>query len=100
MAYSEFNDPWVAVDVGWYESGRVACGDWLLIAFDGFPPVVARAWDAGYLARHHVADIGPLPIAVDLPEHLRPDYKMAWPAWVLNLSALLERGGDQWLVSE
>ncbi len=78
--------------MGWYESGRVACGDWLVVAFKDGPLLLARAWDAGYLAQYHVADLGSLPIVVDVPEHLRPDGKMAWPVHVLNLSNYLQVG--------
>jgi hypothetical protein len=64
LVYDENDPPWVAVDVGRYESGEVRCGDWLLLVFDDGGWLTARALDAGRLAGTVAA--------VDLPEHLHP----------------------------
>lgn len=57
--------PWVALDVGLYESGQVACGDLLTIYLDNGIEFQAYALDAGPLAQHQTALGGP--IVVDVP---------------------------------
>jgi hypothetical protein len=62
---------WVALDVSEYQSGRVRCGDPVRVKFANGQTLRARALDAGYLYKHHIADTG-LPIVVDVPVHLAP----------------------------
>ena len=72
-AYSEEMAPWVALDVGLYESGVVACGASVRLVFEDGQTLRARALDAGYLARHYVEEWGrERPIVADVPAHLAP----------------------------
>ena len=82
LIYSEDLPPWVAVDVGEYWSGRVQCGDMLAVKFANGETLRARAWDAGYLARHG--------IVVDVPLHLARKWRGEGiiGATVVNYSAL------------
>ncbi len=83
---SEDLPPWAAFDIGWYESGRVRCGDLVLLNFDNGEWLLVRAWDAGTFQGYYVNTWPELPILADLPEHLRPDGAMAWQVRVVNLS--------------
>ena len=81
LIYSEGLPPWVAVDVNLYRSGRVQCGDRLLLSFADGKRLVARALDAGYLAEYG--------IVADVPMHLAP-FDLARgvvPVRVMNASA-------------
>ena len=78
-------EPWAAFDVGWYESGRVTCGERVLLIFES-TAIIVRAWDAGRFQGRWVTDYGPdVPIVVDLPEHLRPDSRLSWPVVVVTM---------------
>lgn len=81
LVYSEDNLPWAAFDVTWYEAGRIACGERVRLLFEDGTTLEVVALDAGrfYSGGYWVQDWPELPIVVDLPEHLRPDDKMAWP---------------------
>lgn len=94
--YETDRAPWVAVDVGDYESGRVTCGDWLRIT-DGDTVVLAQAMDAGYLSRHYVEDYGPdIRIGVDIPWHLWPwGDTLSRVVTVENVTRQLERMVDR-----
>lgn len=72
LVYDESLEPWIAVDVELYRSGRVQCGDLFLLAFSDGRTMTARAWDAGTFDGYYVITWPELPIVVDLPEHLRP----------------------------
>ena len=84
----------MAFDIGWYESGRIKCGDDMLLIFETGSMLV-KAWDAGTFQGYWVEGFGPdAPILVDLPEHLRPDGRMSWPVVVVTLNKLKGRLGD------
>ena len=68
--YERDTGPWLAVDIGEYESGRTRCGDWYLIRFYDGSRHFARALDSGYLADYNVWDTG-LPFVADLPYYFR-----------------------------
>lgn len=86
LIYSESTVPWVAVDVGEYESGRIRCGDELWLRFGDGSELRALALDAGYLAGYYVEQWGS-PIVVDIPEHLAPFPGLSAPVQVVNHSA-------------
>ncbi len=92
LTYSEDLPAWAAFDIGWYKSGRVRCGDLVLLMFEGGERLLVRAWDAGRFRGYYVNTWPELPILADLPEHLRPDGAMAWRVRVVNLS--------QWFVAK
>lgn len=74
QVYDEAASPWFSVDVGEYQSGRVRCGEWFLLAFGNGTYLVAQALDAGRFVDRYVLDYGPdRPVVVDLPEHLHPN---------------------------
>lgn len=81
--------PWVAVDVRWYETGRVHCGDLLSVDFGEGPtgPRTLRAYalDAGPLGDYQVTGLGT--IGVDVPAHLWPLQTRAAIVKVVNLTA-------------
>lgn len=56
--------PWVAIDVKWYQSGIIQCGDKLTVHLDNGVTFTARALDAGpfvgYRTEHG-------PVIVDVP---------------------------------
>ena len=79
-------DPWVAVDVGMYESGRVRCGDELWVYLPDGSVLVAQALDAGYLAAYRTRDYPNLPIVVDVPAMFAP-FEGLSPVRVINRSA-------------
>lgn len=56
--------PWIAIDVKWYESGLIACGDMLIVELDTGDTFTARALDAGPFAGHRTA-YGP--VVIDVP---------------------------------
>jgi hypothetical protein len=68
--YEESRGPWLALDVGWYESGRVSCGDWFLIFFEDGSTMLAKARDAGHHANYSTWDTG-LPHIADMPYYWR-----------------------------
>jgi hypothetical protein len=80
LRYSEDTTPWAAFDVTWYEEGRIACGDHVILVFADGAVLEVIALDAGrfYSGNYWVQDWPELPIVADLPEHLRPDDRMAW----------------------
>lgn len=61
--------PWVALDVGLYEAGRVKCGDKLLLWLENKQPFEVTALDAGTFAGYFVAEWPTLPVIADLPEY-------------------------------
>lgn len=70
--YDVGTEPWVALDVGLFESGLVPCGAPVTVWGPGWS-LRARALDAGRLAGHYVEEWGAdRPIVVDVPEHLAP----------------------------
>lgn len=77
LRYSE-NDIFVAVDVSEYTSGRIKCGDFLIVYLDG-KTLLARAWDAGRL---YAANLG---IVVDVPYKY---HNLNSQAHIVNLSAI------------
>jgi hypothetical protein len=79
-------DPWVAVDVGLYESGQVRCGDELWVYFPDGEVLQAPALDAGHLAKYYVIDYPGLPIVVDVPG-MFATFNGVSPVRVLNVSA-------------
>jgi hypothetical protein len=97
LVYAETTTPWVALDVTEFKSGRVRCGDPVLVRFQDGTTLRARALDAGNLYDHYIADLplpsgegrgeGGLPIAVDVPTHLAPFPGLSAPAQ-LHLPAL------------
>ena len=83
-------EPWVAVDVGLYESGAICCGDVLLVTTP-YGTIRARAIDSGPLLRYNV---GGQPILVDIPTHLAPFApRLSSPVKVVNLSGLSREAG-------
>jgi hypothetical protein len=80
--------PWVAVDVRWYETGRVRCGDLLEVTFPG-RTLRAYALDAGPLSQYQVQGLGT--IGVDVPAHLWPVKGRAAVVGVRNLTAECRR---------
>jgi hypothetical protein len=88
LIYGPESPPWVAVDVGEYESGRVRCWDLLYIRFANGETLLAYALDAGYLASHYVEQWGTQPIVLDVPAPLAPFPGLSIPATALNLSTL------------
>lgn len=77
---------WVAVDVREYQSGRVRCGDTLLICFDS-GCVKAHALDAGPFKGYFIEDYPDLPILVDFPREQWPIVgDMSAVVNILNLS--------------
>lgn len=80
LRYAEDTPPWAAFDVTWYEEGRIACGERVMLLFADGATLEVVALDAGrfYSGGYWVQDWPALPIVVDLPEHLRPDDRMAW----------------------
>lgn len=79
---------WVAVDVAWYTSGAVHCGDLLTVTFPGHT-LTAYALDAGPLGDYRVDGLGT--IGVDVPAHLWPVGGMAARVGVENVTAGLRR---------
>lgn len=79
----------VAVDVDWYTSGRVRCGDLLAITFPGGQVLRARALDAGPLGRYQVRGMGQ--IGMDVPQHLWPAEGRAAVVTMRNVTADLRR---------
>jgi hypothetical protein len=91
-------EPWVALDITEYTSGRAHCGDEILLRFPhGSTSVLpgeaethtlrARALDAGPLYPYSIADTR-LPIIVDLPAHYAPFQGLSAPATIVNVSAI------------
>jgi hypothetical protein len=78
----------VAVDVDWYASGRVRCGDLLRVDFGSYT-LTAYALDAGPLGRYQVRGLGA--IGVDVPAHLWPVQGRAAVVRVENVTAGLRR---------
>lgn len=72
------DDIFVAVDVSEYTSGRIKCGDFLIVYLDG-KMLLARAWDAGRL---YAANLG---IVVDVPYKY---HNLNSQAHIVNLSAI------------
>jgi hypothetical protein len=98
LLFDTVAEPWVALDVSEYTSGRARCGDEILVRF---PPTQtsdlpgkaenhtlrARALDAGPLYPFVIADTG-LPIVVDIPAHHAPFPGLSAPATIVNVSAI------------
>lgn len=87
LTYGGVAEPWVALDVGEYLSGRFRCGDRLLVILPGREPFIARALDAGRFEGRWVEGWPrSSPIVVDLPRWLAPEGAMSWyPAVVVRL---------------
>lgn len=68
--YAPETGPWVALPVEWYESGKVKCGDVMLIQFGDGGTQLVRALDAGRLNDFRVWDTGKRFVA-DLPRYWR-----------------------------
>ena len=81
--------PWVAVDVRWYETGRVRCGDLLVVDFGGGRTLRAYALDAGPLGQYQVQGLGT--IGVDVPAHLWPLRTRAAVVTMRNMTAECRR---------
>lgn len=62
--YDALTPPWVALDVGEFEAGRVACGDEVVVCAEGQCRTLL-ALDAGLLAGKHTYLGGP--IVADIP---------------------------------
>lgn len=72
-------EPWAAFDVEQYTSGRLTCGQQVILLFTNGQVLTVRAWDAGRFRDRWVNSFGPdMPIVVDLPEHLKPDRRGSW----------------------
>lgn len=83
---------WVAVDVREFQSGKMICGDQLLICFEEGICVIHSALDAGPFEGYYVTDHPELPILVDFPEEQWPiPGAMSGVVEVLNLSELERR---------
>lgn len=67
--------PWVALDVGLYQSGRVKCGEELVLWLEGGGSMRVKALDAGRFGGYWVADWPDLPIIADLPEYFSSSSK-------------------------
>lgn len=63
--YGTMDEPWIALDVGEYESGRAHCGDRVAVMLDSGETFTARAMDAGYLAAHGI--VADVPLRIDPP---------------------------------
>ncbi|MFN2230464.1 MAG: hypothetical protein ACK2VA_11895 [Anaerolineae bacterium] len=98
LLFDTVAEPWVALDVSEYTSGRARCGDEILVRFpptqtSGLPgkaeihTLRARALDAGPLYPFVIADTG-LPIVVDIPAHHAPFPGLSAPATIVNVSAI------------
>jgi len=61
--------PWIALDISLYESGRIECGDKLLLWLEGQGTMQVVALDAGTFEGYWVQDWPTLPIIADLPEY-------------------------------
>jgi len=72
LTYSENTEPWIALDIEEYKSGRVKCGDEFLLVFESGEKLRVRALDAGTFQGYYVSTWPELDIVVDLPEHLFP----------------------------
>ncbi|NIP54897.1 MAG: hypothetical protein GWN61_17725 [candidate division Zixibacteria bacterium] len=88
--YEKKTGPWLAVDISWYESGKVQCGDWFLIEFYDGSRMFARALDSGYLNSADVWDTG-LPFVADLPKYWR-DGRETRTGKITNISAFFRDG--------
>lgn len=85
--YAKETGPWLALDVGKYESGQARCGDQFLVEFADGSTMIAVARDAGHLADYTIFDSG-LPFVADLPRYWRNGRPTA-TGRILNLSAAL-----------
>lgn len=81
--------PWVALDVAWFESGAVECGDEIEIRFPDGERVNVRALDAGPFGLYYIEGYRDRPIIADLPAHLWPlPGLLSAPVALINLTAL------------
>ena len=87
LTFHAVTEPWVALDVSEYTTGRVHCGDEILVLFGDGTRFRARALDAGPLYPYIVADTG-LPIVVDIPAHHAPFPGLSAPAAVINVTTM------------
>jgi hypothetical protein len=60
---------WIALDVSMYRSGRVNCGDKLMLWLEGQAPMEVTALDAGLFTNYFVAAWPTLKIIADMPEY-------------------------------
>jgi len=72
--YEPGTGPWVAVDAYWLKSGRVHCGEWVVIGLSDGSVCSARVMDTGYLAEYDVV--------ADLPYYWRDGVPTGW-GWIL-----------------
>ena len=86
LVYNERTTPWVALSIKEYTSGRVQCGDEILIWGDDWS-IVVRALDAGPLHRYYIEDWPDLPIIGDLPQFIAPFPGLSAKAQMVNVTA-------------
>lgn len=87
LTYDLDATPWVAFPVEWYETGKITCGEWVLLDF-GDRWLLARAYDAGGFGGFSIT-VGTVqgPIVVDVPEFLAafmPDMSAHVKVWKLS----------------
>lgn len=99
LLFHTVTQPWVALDVSEYTSGRVRCGDDIIVRFPGTigghgtHTLRAQALDAGPLYPFVIAETE-LPIVVDIPRHQAPFTGLSHPATVINVSAVRRHAAE------
>ena len=93
--YDANAEPWIALDVNEFTSGRVQCDDTFLIIFANGETLIAQARDAGYLYPYYVEQ-WQQPIVFDIPAHLAPFPGLSMPATGINLSAMARQQETTW----
>ena len=86
LIFDQVTQPFVALDVGLYETGQVRCGDLIRVTFPSGEMLEAQALDAGYLDGYCVDDLHAW-IVVDVPLQFAPFEGLSALATVRNLSA-------------
>lgn len=74
--------PWVALDVGLYESGVVRCGQELVIIFEDGSTLAVVALDAGRFSGYYVQSWPALPIVADVPEYWQSESRKGVVIWL------------------
>ena len=87
LRYKENAPSWVALDITWYESGQVRCGDTITIWGDGWS-YTGLALDAGRFHGKWIEDWPELPIVADLPKFRAPFEGLSARVRVVNVSAV------------
>jgi hypothetical protein len=90
--YDINSKPWVALDINQYLNGSARCGDIILLQFPHRKYILARAMDAGPLRGFHVEQWGPIPIIVDVPEHIKTFKGISSPVKMYNITAGCRNG--------